>query len=198
MVKVSRYTTVEAVKLALRAPAEGDGSWTSGVFDKLLATVVDEAAVRVDDMCPGWAPFDAVVTRESRKFTPRGEHYYGLLQTTPFTVLPTSVHINGVDSRIKFQAYHGITAMRSGKGLEALGEWQWQPLTEYTFEGGSWGWEDEPPEVVLAATRIAARSFQSERNPMGTVEVDGGTMYEPRHDAAVTRWLAPYMGSELV
>ena len=196
---MSRYTSVEKVKLALRAPAGGDTSWTDGTYDELLVESCLEADQHVDDLCPGWAPFDRTAVSEDRSYRADGAAVYGILTTRPFAVAPTSVTVDGQAVTLAYEPHFEIEVVRPGKSLEITNPKHcWTEGVLYTLHGATWEWRAIPPETKLAATRIAARSFMAERTAMGILEFEAGMMYEPKYDSQVCRWLGPYMGGEVV
>jgi len=207
---MARYSTPDQIKSALRVPAAGSTSWSDGSYDALLELVALEADQCVDDLCPGWAPFDTAVKQEDRTFIADGAAVYGILVTDPFTVMPTSLEMRNhalgwgtsewEEVELKYTALHPVTATRPGKSLEL--EYgtasKLHPGAEYVCKGGTWGWKKVPPEVTLAAVRIATRSFAQLRNFQGVIESEGALMYEPRYDSFVARLLKRYSGGEVV
>jgi len=209
---VARYTDPQLVRAALRAPTTGDTSWTDGSYDSILELVSSEADTCVDDLCPGWAPFDTPQVAETRQYVAGGEAVYGILTTDPYTSPPTSVKLvssyYGDDpdywpvlaTNLEFVPLFLPTGNRSGKSIELVygSTERFREGLKYLVSGAEWGWRSIPAEVRLAATRIAARSFASLRNNQGVIEFEGGVMYEPRFDTYVMRLLKPYTGGEVV
>ena len=200
-----RYTTKDKVRLALRANQLAGTSWDSGetTYEDLLNEVIRDAARQVDEMCSGWAPFSGSLDEEARDFVAGGEAVYGYLLTDPYSALPTKVEIGGTDvtDRLNFKSRHAFIEGRSSKDLMI---WPTVGKPLYFRDGqtyrvtANWGWAAVPAEVSLAATRIAARSFISQRNALDMHEVGMQMVWAPRFDEQVQKWLGPYLGNNVV
>ena len=188
----SGYTTDVQVRLALRAPDVG--SWDGNVYDDLLEWSIGASKESIDDMCSEWSPFDCGLSTDDVVVVAELEATWGMLSTPPYKTMPTSIEVDGVEVDIKYKPYIDIEH-DVGKSLEIEFNTRYFfiPGIEYTLKGGEWGFEEIPPGVRLAATRIAAKMFRGNRNTLGVVEVAGGSMYEPRYDSQVTNYLKRYI-----
>ena len=208
---MGRYITNTDVTLSLRVPGQSQ-SWEDGIFDELLTTVVDEAEKRIDEMTQGWSPFDTASSTDDMEVYATNAAIYGILETPPFSVMPTAIEANGSELSLPYKAYHAIEQELSGKSLEVqpsvnsesgsflrgYSKNEFIPGVKYNLIGGTWWWSAIPSGVKLASIRVSARSFLALRNAMGVVEIAGGTMYEPRYDPQVKAWLGKFMGDEIV
>ena len=183
-----RYTKVERLKLSLRAPNIGANSWEFGDYDEELLAVIEEAESRIDSLCDLWSPFDQAVATIDKVYTAGGEAIYGWLDTEPYTVVPSTIEVNNTVVDWDHSSLIKVTPRSSGRSLVG----KFEEGTKYTLKGGSWGWNNVPAGVSLAATRIAARTFMSMKNKLGVIELaDGAAMYEPKYDTTILKWLGP-------
>lgn len=192
-----RYTTPDEVRLTLRAP-EGAGaqSWADDTYTALIGDCIKSAELSIDTMCNTWAPFDTTDVSEDRSFRmdAPANTYPTEFITDPFTVVPTAMFDGDTElTAAVIEAMIEPLTGSSGKNLLISGV----TLTEgrsYRFGGGTWEWAEVPPNVKLAANRIAARNFMALRNTQGVLQMpDGAAIYEPRHDSVVTNWLSRWM-----
>ena len=200
---MTRYTNEAAFKLALRVPKTGARSWDDGLHDSLIADCIEQAETIVDDLCPGWSPFDALAIDETRSFYADGAAAFGILNTDPFTISPavSSIQMGGlVIAMPTYRPFHeivhaGATVTRPGKSLVTItGAWTKGARYDVTT---TWGWGGRVPAAVKnASIRAAVMIFTQTRSQHGVLEIGEGAMYEPRDDSVLLRWLAPYLGGE--
>ncbi len=187
---MGRYTTVEAVRAALRAPNVGE--WApEGVQESQIEQLIETAEAMIDSHCGG--PILAAAEASARVFTATHSR---LLMVDFFAETPERIDrlnplTRAVEDRVirfwpdgHFGATRGLNTLVSGRG--------WRLGTDYRVTT-RWGHPAIDPQVRTAARMQTATLYHRDSSPLGLVTgPDGSMAYAAKLNPEVIRMLADF------
>ncbi len=189
---MGRYTTVEAVRAALRAPNVGE--WApEGVQESQLEQLIETAEAMIDSHCGG--PILAPAEASARVFTATHSR---LLMVDFFAETPTSVERLNPRTRAsespvtRFWPDGNFGATRGLNTLAGGGVGGWRVGYEYRVTT-RWGHPAIDPQVRTAARMQTATLYHRDSSPLGLVTgPDGSMAYAAKLNPEVIRMLADF------
>ena len=206
-----RYTTIEAVKGLLKAPAGREAAvWQSGGYDTRIAGCVRAAEQRIDSHCG--RVFDLAAAAASARVYRRrtetvvtddfvGEAAVSVggadLPGAVWSKQPVSASYRGVYQAVRLHAPNLTPDQMHGFDLDldpgrADVGWHRGPLPDVTVSA-RWGWPRVPDDITYVAGLLALRLFRRpDEAALGVMNTAGGPAWVSRFDPDVEALLAPF------
>ena len=212
-----RYSTVEQVRLDLRAPTSVSAiSWTDATYTATLTACIAAADSLIDDIC-GW-PFDVTAGAVTRRVYPvrvdphraydiathsRVSGDYGLVPTGPVSsasmTLFSGVHPAGLPPPATVPALEEGTVWEwhhVGSTSDPVDAWRHIRLLEpvgsdVVSAWADWGWREVPPVVNIASRRWAVHIFKQLSSPLGAELLGDAVVRMYGRPAGIDDLLAP-------
>lgn len=193
----SAYTTLAAVKSALRI--------TDSVDDSLIASVIQSASARIDNAC------NRVFAQSTgdRYYWPKNQLTCPIddLATTTGLVVHTDSNGDGswattlTSSQYQLEPLNAFAQGKPVRMIRALGTdfggmtWPLSPLGRAMLKiTGTWGWPSVPPEIEEATRLLTIRQFKRFDSPLGVAGFgDLGTIMVRNIDPDIQALIAPFM-----
>ena len=207
-----RYTTIEAVKGLLKAPAGREAAvWQSGGYDDRIAQCVRAAEQRIDSYCG--RRFDIAAagssSRTYRRSTADTVPTHDFVGTPTVSigdsVIPASMYSRQIVSESHRDVYRGLRLLAPNVTPDQMHGFDLDLDPGYPDVGWSrgslpavavsarWGWTEVPDDIAYVAGLIAQRLFRRpDEAAFGVMTTGGMPSWISRSDPDVEALLAPY------